>query len=197
MSSARADSISINFDVDSGGTAITAPATFDNGSPLHNLYAPLGVHFTGSTPDGGGYILNDSTFTTKARSGSNFLAFSFGLGPETVTFDTPLSSASIFVSSLSHIISFEMDAFDAGGALLDSDTLSSSIQGYNELSVASPSGIKKIVLSVVSNPGLNSYVFDDFFATAVPEPSSFLLFAGGGIIFWFRRRPFVPMRRDA
>jgi hypothetical protein len=179
VSPARAGSVSINFDVNAGGQSIVAPATFDNGSPLGNLYAALGVHFSGPTPETGGYILNDSTFTSKAHSGVNFLAFTAGLGPETITFDSLQAAASIYASSLSHAMTFRLEAFDAGGALLDSQAISTSSPGYSQLGVASSAGIKKLVLTVLNNPGGNAYVFDDLVATSVGSSAPWIDLGSG------------------
>jgi hypothetical protein len=179
--------------VDANGNPIAAPTTFDNASPLGNAYSKLGVVFSGPGLDQGGAILNSSSFTSPALSGSNFLAFSAiapgFVTPETITFNTPMSFVSIYASSLSHSMTFKMEAFNASGSSLDSQTLTLSSAGYTQLSVQSPGNIKSVVLTV-TNAGPNAYVFDDFTAssTSVPEPSSLLLVACGGFLAYRRRR---------
>ncbi len=171
--SARATDIHIDFDKKAINQPISAPALFDSASPLTNLYAPLGVHFAGPAAEQGGAILNDSTFTMDALSGHNFLAFSAVAGefvaPETITFDVPMSFVSIHASGLFHPFTFTMQAFDQGGVLLDTSTITTGI--FGTLSVVSCSKIKKVVLTV-PNAGLNSFVFDDLFAsTATASPT--------------------------
>ncbi|MFO0827289.1 MAG: hypothetical protein U0572_03980 [Phycisphaerales bacterium] len=173
MSSALADSITISFDVDAAGHPLIAPALFDEASPMTETYAPLGIHFKGPGVEQGGTILNDSTFTIDAHSGSNFLAFSAAEGgpfvtPETITFDSPKSAVSIFASGISQLRTFTMQAFAANGTLLDSDTIATA--GWKQLSVASPAGIKSVVLTV-ANPGLNPYLFDDLVASTADAPA--------------------------
>jgi hypothetical protein len=185
LSPLHAATFTIDFDVNAVGQAISAPSIFDNASPLRNLYSPLGVHFNGPTVDSGGYILNDSTFTTPARSGSNFLAFSAYTGPETVTFDSPMSFVSVYACGLGHTYSFTLQAFDVAGNLLDTNTLSTS--GYSQLSVSSAGAIRKVTLAAPT-AGVNSYVFDDLFVTSVPEPSKMAIWAVGGVLSVVRRR---------
>jgi Bacterial Ig domain len=88
----------INFD------DITAPTLFVDTSPAAEQYASLGVHFAGPAANDGGAILNISSFTVTGESPPNALAFNTGAtytgggvprGPETITFDTPIHSASI------------------------------------------------------------------------------------------------------
>ena len=163
---ARAD-ISINFEVDASGQPISAPAAFDNAGPLRDAYAAWGVHFSGPTSAQGGAVLNDSTFALPARSGHNMLALSgiepaeFG-GPETISFDSPVYLVSIYASGIGHPYTFTMQAFDAGGTLLDSTSLLTA--GFGRLTVSSSTGIRRVVLSAPS-AGVNTYVYDDLFAS--------------------------------
>src|SRR5688572_24478371 len=53
-----ADGIVINFDVDAGGNTINAPSLFSNTSPLTELYAPFGIHFSSGASPNSGAILN-------------------------------------------------------------------------------------------------------------------------------------------
>ncbi|HET9153354.1 MAG TPA: cadherin-like domain-containing protein [Solirubrobacterales bacterium] len=92
----------INFD------DTTASSLFvGSEGPLRDRYAGQGVRFTGPAANDGGAILNVNTFGVNGQSGLNALAFNTGVtytpeqgggvaqGPETITFDTPISSASI------------------------------------------------------------------------------------------------------
>lgn len=92
----------INFD------DLTASNLFANSEgPLRNRYADQGVRFTGPGPNDGGAILNINTFGVNGQSGLNALAFNTGAtytpaqgggvaaGPETITFDTPISTATV------------------------------------------------------------------------------------------------------
>jgi len=187
---ARAADVFIDFDVTPSGTAISAPTAFDNASSLRNTYAAWGVHFSGPQAGEGGAILNSSSFTSRALSGANFLAFSAiapgFVGPETIRFDTAMSVVSISASALSHPMTFTMQALDAGGAVVDTASLALSGAGYGALSVNSSANIRAVVLSA-SGAGTNAYVFDNLFASTVPEPPSALLAALGlGLIAWRR-----------
>lgn len=192
---AMAASVFIDFDTNPSGQPINAPAAFDNASPLRNTFAAWGVHFSGAQPGQGGAILNASSFTSHALSGGNFLAFSAiapgFVAPETISFDTAMAAVSISASALSHPMTFTMQAFTAGGSLVDSASLALGGPGYGLLSVGSPAAdIRKVVLSV-SGAGFNAYVFDNLSASTapVPEPSAALLFAlGGGLVAWRRAR---------
>ena len=90
----------INFD------DVTAPGAFAATEPLTDRYAALGVTFAGPEPGAGGAILNQSGgFGVSGHSAPNFLAFNTGAaypsttktatGPETITFATPIHSATI------------------------------------------------------------------------------------------------------
>lgn len=190
---AVAASIFIDFDVNTSGAAINAPTTFDNANPLRNTYAAWGVHFSGPSSGEGGAILNSSSFTTKALSGANFLAFSAVapgfVAPETIGFDTAMSSVSISASALSHPMVFTMQGLDAGGSVIVHTSLALSGAGYGTLTVNSTTTeIRSVVLSV-SGAGTNAYVFDNLAASAapVPEPAPALLFTLGGFVMGWRR----------
>jgi len=164
--------IVINFDVNPNGQAIAAPAAFDSAGPLHNTYAAFGVHFSGPSSNQGGALLNSSSFVSHARSGFNFLAFSAVesnqfVGPETISFDSPVLAVSIYACSLGHPLTFTMQAFNAAGELVDSDSINAVGTGYNLLSVASDAGIRSVVLAS-PGAGFNAFVFDDLLATRPP-----------------------------
>ena len=101
---ATAATRTINFD------DFTAPTLFaDTDGPVKDRYAALGVHFAGPAANDGGTVLDVSTFSVTGESVPNALAFnttasySAGAGggvprgPETISFDTPIYSASIRV----------------------------------------------------------------------------------------------------
>ncbi|MBI1190268.1 MAG: hypothetical protein GC200_06250 [Tepidisphaera sp.] len=165
--------VTINFDVNPAGQAISAPAAFDNASPLHNTFAAWGVHFSGANSNQGGALLNDSTFSVRAFSGHNFLALStvesteFG-GPETITFDVPMTQVSIEASGIGHPLAFQMQAFDASGVMVDSDTLTTA--GWSQMTVASNAGIRSVTLRVLTS-GVNTVTFDDLLAVPEMPPS--------------------------
>ncbi len=89
----------INFD------DATAPCNFVSTGPLTDRYAGVGVTFAGPEVGGGGAILNQcGGFGVSGHSAPNFLAFNTGAamntgklaaGPETITFASPIHSASI------------------------------------------------------------------------------------------------------
>jgi len=83
----------INFD------DVTAPGLFNDTEPLTDRYAGLGVTFAGPAAGEGGAILNESGgFGVSGHSAPNFLAFNNGTyakGPETISFATPIHSATI------------------------------------------------------------------------------------------------------
>jgi hypothetical protein len=184
-----AGDIYINFDTDAYGNPLTAPDFFFQTSPLTELYAPIGVHFSGSRAGYGGAILNQGgSFGVPALSGENFLAFnamgdlSYAVAPETITFDTPMTSVSIFAAGGGGEYGpFTMQAFDVGGLPLDTDTVDSPPNGYGELSVSSPEGIHSVVLTI--DVGFTSWVYDNLSATPVPEPNSLSFIVSGLIAF--------------
>ncbi len=118
----------INFDTDTSGSAIVAPALFVETTPLSDLYSGWGVTFTPLerisvtmpiprdgieilqtnnvlqiAASGMGSILNDaSNFGNAAKSGSNFLAFNGAAGSShfwRVSFDNPIGYFAVDFSS--------------------------------------------------------------------------------------------------
>jgi hypothetical protein len=190
----------INFDVDANGNTINAPSLFANTTALTNLYAPLGVHFSGPGGNDGGAIINQAgNFGENARSQPNFLAFNTFArlsnggtprGPETITFDASQSAVSLFASDAGGSDTFRLDAFNAVGTLVASDTETAGAGLYALLSVSSPD-IDKVI--VTETGGVGVFVLDDLSFTpagprAVPEPSSLVLLAlGGGALAGWRR----------
>jgi len=95
---ALAGTRTINFD------DVGAPSAFVNTEPLTDRYAGLGVTFAGPEEGAGGAILDASSFSITGESPPNILAFNpSGTypsgkpadGPETITFASPIHSASI------------------------------------------------------------------------------------------------------
>lgn len=170
----------IDFDTDANGNPISAPNFFRSTSPLTDLYSSLGVRFRGSTPTTGGAILNQSgNFGVDARSGANFLAFNratYATDPESILFDTPLTSFSIFAGSGS-TDAFNLTAFDANDTQIGFSSVLVNGGTYGELSFSSLLGnIKRVSLSAT---GAAAFVFDDLSftpaSTATPVPTPALL----------------------
>lgn len=99
--------------------------------------------------------------------------------PETITFDTLATNISIFAAGGQSTKTFLLQGFDAGGALVASDMMTT--QGWAELEIDWLLGIKSIRLSVMIDPSDHSraFVFDDLSVDFVPEPAttSYLLCA--------------------
>lgn len=147
----------IDFDHDASGNPLFASCLFVDTSPLTEIYAPLGVHFSGPDPTSGGAILhNCSNFGVPPVSGPNFLAFnrraSFTSGgratdPETITFDSPALFVSLIASAGRASGTFQLQGFDANNMVVSTDVQISPGSSYVQLQVSSPTGIKKVVLS--------------------------------------------------
>ena len=147
---AQTSSIANLIDFDDVG----APCSFNQTTALREAYATLGVHFDGPALLDGGAILDQcGNFGVTGHSAPNFLAFNTGAmlsnggiprGPETITFDYPLTSVRLLAgSSAAGIIT--SNAFDANGALVATD----SFAGASALSLRtlSGSGIRRVVIS--------------------------------------------------
>lgn len=187
----------INFDTDANGDPIDAPPFFVDATQLIDLYAPLGVRFSGPSGNNGGAILNqDGNFGVDARSGENFLAFNreiqLGDGvftdPETISFDTPLTRVSIFASGGFDRSTFQLDAFDINNLLVGSSVITAPPGTYRRLSVSSTSGdISQVILTETGVD--DAFVYDDLSFTPVPEPSSVLsTLAGAFGTGWMLKR---------
>lgn len=191
--------ININFDTDAYGNTINAPALFSLTSPLTTLYAPLGVTFSGPGPGLGGAILSESgTFGVSPLSGNNYLAFNpatYASEPETITFNTPMSSVSIYGGTALSGEQFTMQAYGRGGSLVSSDTVTVSADSYGQLDVASSAGISSVVLT--ANGGAAAWVYDNLSATPAPEPSVFGLLGLTGVVLIAYRKHRAGHRRKS
>lgn len=191
----------INFDTDAAGNPYTAPDSFDKTTPLTEFYAPLGVHFSGPATDQGGSILNDSTFTVKALSGFNFLAFNraegISLDPETIHFDAAQREVSVSAAAAATGGGFfTLTAYDANNTLLGTATISTDLGNYGLLDfTASGNLISRVVLT---ESGASAFVYDNLTVStstsSVPEPNSLALTGIAGLVSlgsWFGRRIWI------
>lgn len=183
----------INFDTDANGNPIDAPFSFIETIPLTDLYAPLGVSFSGSGRLFGGAIINqEGNFGINALSGSNFLAFNrdtdflngdLATDPETIRFNRPISEFSIFASGGDKSTTFQLEAFDNNDIIIGTTTLTTAIGQWGQLNFSSAVGnINQIILTEVGND--NAFVYDNLSftpaSTSVPEPST--LFGTGLVL---------------
>lgn len=178
-----------------------APSTFANTVALTEAYAGLGVHFAGPAEKDGGAILDqDSSFGLGALSGRNFLAFNRQSGfsgggvpqdPETILFDSLMATVSVYAAGGRTTDTFTMMAYDAADVLVDTDTITTLEWGL--LSVSSPGGIRRVVLT---QSGDHAFIYDDLSFTgltpAIPAPGAILLGTlGTSLVGWLRRRRVV------
>ena len=185
----------INFDTDANGNPINAPSTFIESTALTNLYAPLGVTFSGPVQLSGGIILDQSSnFGINALSGSNFLAFNRDLDailsngglpidPESISFADPISDFSIFASGGFESNTFQLQAFDINNLLLGTNTITTAVKEFGQLSFSSSLGnISRVILTGIGAD--NTFVYDNLSFTpvskSVPEPASLIGILGLG-----------------
>jgi hypothetical protein len=161
---------------------------FVDTSALTDRYAPLGITFSGAAAPantaGGSILDQDGNFGFNALSGRNFLAFNTQNtgNVENIAFSTSFGMVSIWGASTSGG-TFTMNAYDAGGTLLDSATANFAAT-WTQLSVAS-SGIARVEL-IGNNV---AYAYDDLNVSAVPEPSTWgMLLVGAAMMGWLMRR---------
>jgi hypothetical protein len=187
---------------------VQAPSLFSETTHLTELYSPLGVHFSGpptavptAPAKDGGAILNQlSDFGVNAYSGPNFLAFNregvaalmsdggIPKDPETILFDAPVSSVSIYAAGGNSSDTFTLAAYNAGNFLVATNSITT--QDWGLLSVLAP-GITKVILTQV---GDETFVYDNLSfnggGSAVPEPMTIILLGSGlaGVIVCRRGR---------
>jgi len=171
---------------------VTAPCMFFETTALREQYSSFGVHFTGPAENDGGAIINMcGQFSVDARSGENFLAFNreammenggIPTDSEAIEFDQLMTYVSIYAAGGRAEDAFTMDAYDALGNLIDTDTVAT--QGWAELSVSSQTGISRIVLT---QTGDRSFLYDDLSFEAIPEPATLLILGFGALAL--RRKP--------
>ena len=188
-SAARAGSVTtVTFDTDTSGNPIAAPELFINATALTELYAPWGVHFSGPGGNDGGAILEVGGGSLgPAYSHPNFLAFNEQAtlgdggtpqGPETITFDTLVTEASIYAGASFSSNAFKLEAYDAGDTLVVTDT-ADHVSGFQwaKLQASWSPGIKRVVLTETTAD--HTYLYDDLSFTTIPEPSTAALFGLG------------------
>ncbi len=151
---------------------VGAPCSFEDTGPLRDLFADQGIHFEGpDSLDGGGILDQCGNFGIDARSGTNFLAFNRRSGypnggepidPELVRFDDDASSVSVYVSGGRNNARWRMDAYDSGGGLVDSHTISTADGVWGKLAV-SGSGIRSVVVTETLDAWY--FVWDDLCVT--------------------------------
>ena len=180
----RAEATLINFETG-------APSTFDQTTPLTELYAPLGVHFSGPAAGQGGAILDENgNFGLNAHSGLDFLAFNrstFANDPETIRFDTLQSEVSIFAGA-GGVGTYTLAGFDANGAPVASVVGSNASGQYIFLDLVG-AGIRSVVLT---ETGTGAFVYDDLSFNggtgpiSTPEPATLMMASLGAIALAFR-----------
>lgn len=173
----------INFD------DVEAPMFF-GGAPLSNEYAALGVSFSGATGTGGSLIDQGAELGFMARSGANFLGFNsydgFGVD-QRISFAADQSAVSIFTATYEAElgpVSFTLNAFDAGGALLGTTTIEGT-RDWKELAFVG-AGIRSVTVS--SSAGI--WGLDDLNTSVspVPEPATYAMFGAGLALMFAARR---------
>ncbi|MEJ6481636.1 PEP-CTERM sorting domain-containing protein [Nostoc punctiforme UO1] len=176
----------INFDTDANANSINGLLFIDSTS-LTDLYAPLGVNFSGPGQLSGGSIANQSgNFGVSALSGSNFLAFNrdailsnggVPTDPETISFANVISDFSIFASGGYESNTFQLQVFDINNLLLGASTINTAVGEWGQLNFSSSLGnISQVILTGIG--GDNAFVYDNLSFTpvskSVPEPGSLL-----------------------
>jgi len=177
----------INFDTDASDNSINASSSFINSNALTNLYAPLGLNFSGPAQLSGGSILDQlGNFGVNALSGSNFLAFNrdtilsnggIPTDPETISFADPISDFSIFASGGFESNTFQVQAFDINNLLLGASTINTAVGEWGQLNFSSSLGnISRVILTGIGED--NAFVYDNLSFTparkSVPESGAML-----------------------
>lgn len=164
---------------------VTAPCSFAQTTALTNEYSVLDVVFSGPGSNDGGAILDECAgFSVTGHSSPNFLAFDTSAslsdggvprGPETITFNTPVTYVKINVGSVAGTI-VSMEAYDDLNNLIDSDAIYST-STLTPISV-SGTGIITVVIVLTGVPTDTPVVLDDlaFIVQQVEQPD--IVYAG-------------------
>jgi uncharacterized repeat protein (TIGR01451 family) len=168
----------INFD------DLAAPCFFGSTVRLTNRYSSLGVTFAGPAGNNGGAILDQcGSFSVSGFSSPNFLAFNSAAtltnsgvpcGPETLSFNPPVSRVSMLVGSSSYAgYTLTVQAFNASNVLASStNVILSSIMSP---AVVSGAGITRVVVSTTATV----FVIDDLsFDSDVIIPATYDVYFG-------------------
>jgi hypothetical protein len=141
--------ISIDFD------DVTVPCVFAETGPIRDEDLGFGVSFSGPGPVDGAAVVDEcGNFGVSGHSSPNFLAVNCNSlmqnggtpwGPETLTFTETIVSCSVLVASNSGQGSqLSMDAYDAGGGLVATDTI--VLAPNMQLLGVAGAGIKTVVV---------------------------------------------------
>jgi hypothetical protein len=153
LSSGRISAV-INFEITG------EPCAFSGVNPLRELYKGLGVHFSGPSALDGAAILHEcSGFGVDARSGEAFLALNNGAtmlnggvprGPITIRFDDKQRSVGIWVSTGGPGTETFKLVGKRGGAVISTDTLTTSTNTFEALRVSSRNGLTSVIIRPVT-----------------------------------------------
>jgi len=193
LASQAATASTIDFD------GSPAPCVFSDTTALRSLASAPGVHFEGPAELAGGAILDEcSGFQVAPHSGDNFLAFNRGAmfeeerprDAQTIRFDDPISSFSIWASGGETATQFQLTARGAGDSLLESVTIDVGELAWAQLAISSLA-ISSVVLQELGELGANNtFAYDTLTYTStaeisIPEPGTAVLLglAGAGLLF--------------
>jgi hypothetical protein len=169
-----------------------APPVFASTSPLTNYYAALGVIFSGPGAGLGGAILDQAgNFGLNARSGVDFLAFntsSYAVGPETISFSSPVSNVGVWVGAAGTGPEYTLKAYDSLGGMIGSASVT-PISGWSQI-VMNLSGVSSLELSFTGSLAVVDDLTWDNSVSDVPEPATISLLGAGilGLTLLSRRR---------
>lgn len=189
--------VMIDFETAPNGSFLVAPVGFGNATALRDFFAPLGVRFDGPSSMDGGAVLDElSNLGIDARSGNNFVAFDnatgnlsdggTAFGRQTLLFDTPITSFSIFASGGQNPGSFSIQGLNSNNVFVAFGQPSSTAGAYAELKL-NASSVNPISQVRIQPTGLTRWFLDDLSFTPIPEPGSVVSFIVAGLLFTGRR----------